>query len=789
MKLIIAEKPSVARNIVDALKISRGKSNGYYKGNGYIVSWAFGHLVELLDAKEYDSKMAKWAMPNFPFIPKEFRYRVKHNNKQIDPGAANQLEIIKTIIEDPETESIISACDYDREGQIIGDLILEHLKVRKPVYRILLNEWTEKEVLKSLDNLVPNEKMIPLRDAGIARQQTDWMIGINLTSVATLRYQKQFGELYNIGRVLLPTLKLIYDRDIEIENFNSKPYYKLTGDFDFDNKKFSAVYSEKKDLNNPDQAHNQQQEEEKAKNKNKGKIDNDKSSNKNEGYIDKFNNKEKLDALARAIKGNDAYIIKKDVVLKKEYPQLLFNLSALQGHITSKFKGFTSDKVLKVAQKLYENKHITYPRTASNVLDETLVSKAKSVLEVVKKGRPYESEIVFQKSPRVFNSKKVESHSAIIPTYKVPNNLGEDEKIVYMAIANRFIMQFMPIAEHEETTIIIKVDEANEGVFIAKGRVQKVLGYKKVENEKSKEAILPPLKVNDKGILEKAKVSTHKTQPPQPYTEKSLLQAMETCGKNFKGTDATLVEEVLKGFSIGTPATRAETIKKLLATNYVQMNKKNINSTLKGRALIETLPVKELMDLDYTGKLEKTLADMEKGLVSKEAFLEHIKEFVINSVSTIKGGPRLKDVEIGIKKGKGEEKNSQSIQSGNTRLEANNIQPGNNRLKTKSEKTKVKVASREVIGKCPICQRDIIEGVRGYGCSGYKEGCNFVIWKQDETFKKYNKVLSKTAAKSFLKKSTANIKGFKTMKGTKFDAKVSLEINEDRSINWKFERL
>ena len=345
MKVIIAEKPSVAKNIADALKI-RGRNDGFYEGNGYIITWAFGHLLQLLDAKDYDENMGKWRMENFPFIPSSFRYKVKsdpRNREKEDAGARKQLKIIYSLLKRNDVDMVISACDFDREGQIIGDTIIYQLKTGKQVYRLLLNEWTPDEVLKGLETIKPNSEMRPLQDAGISRQWADWVIGINLTSVATLKYQKGAGKALNIGRVLLPTLKIIYDRDKEIETFVPENYFKLTALFQTENgEQYEGTYQENEE--------------------------------------DKFKDKAILEIVEQALNNQTAIIADKQVERKREYPPYLFNLSNLQGYITSKYKGWTSDKVLKVAQSLYEKKFITYPRTASVVLEESLVDKAAKVL-------------------------------------------------------------------------------------------------------------------------------------------------------------------------------------------------------------------------------------------------------------------------------------------------------------------------------------------------------------------------------------------------------------------------
>lgn len=572
-KVIIAEKPSVARNIADAFNIKKRK-DGYFEGEEYLITWAFGHLLQLFDAKDYDENMKGWRMEKFPFIPEVFRYKIKQdslNRNIIDKGAEKQIKIIKGLIDREDVDGIISATDFDREGQVIADEIFLYFSEKKPVYRLLLNEWTPDEVKKGMEKLKPNEEMQSLQDAGIGRQWADWIIGINLTSVTTIKYKLNDGQILNIGRVLLPTLKIIYDRDKEIENFKSSAYYKLNGTFKTSkNEEFEGTYYE----NNSE----------------------------------KFEDKKVLDEIKEKIKDKNAEIIEKQTERKKEYPPFLFNLSNLQGYITSKYKGWTSDKVLKVAQSLYEKKFITYPRTGSMALEESLVDRTRNVLEKLKVGLPYEEQIKFVQNKRVFDNSKVESHSAIVPTYMKPNNLTQDERIVYTAVKNRFIMQFMPVAEFEETKITSKVnDKEVKGVFISKGKVQLVEGWRVVEKIDSKDTILPM--VNEKEVVDlvDSKINKVTKKPPKKHTEKTLLRVMETCGKSFKEDAEEDSEEmmasILSGFSIGTPATRAETIKKLKDVGYITTKGKSLTCTELGRTIVEIFPVKELLDLEYTGRL------------------------------------------------------------------------------------------------------------------------------------------------------------------------------------------
>jgi DNA topoisomerase-3 len=539
------------------------------------------------------------------------------------------------------------------------------------------------------------------------------MIGINLTSVATLKYQRGSGKALNIGRVLLPTLKIIYDRDLEIEEFVREEYHRLIGKFKTDrNESYEGVYTTETG--------------------------------------DKFEDKHVLEELVSNLKNGEAIIQDQTTERKREYPQSLFNLSGLQGHVTSKNKGWTSDKVLKVAQSLYEKKLITYPRTSSLALEESLIEKAQKVLNVHKRGLPYENEIEFHTQKRVFDNSKVESHSAIIPTYMVGKGLSIEEKIIYDAVRNRFIMQFMPVAEHDEVTIITSISEAE---FITKGRIQRVEGWRKVENIQTKEVLLPDVKKGDAVSVDGLKIETKGTNPPKRHTEKSLLRVMETCGKKIKQGDESdeefdneMIQSILSGFSIGTPATRAETITKLKRVGYIEAKGKSLICTEMGRKMVELFPVKALFDLEYTGRLEKTLSDIGKGEVTKDEFLENMSNFTKEAVQTIKN-----DAFHII------QKLDQNVQS-----------------------------DREVLGKCPVCGSDVIEGEKGFGCTNWKGGCKYVVWKNDRYLNTLQVTPNAFTIKKLLETGEVYSNSFVNKKGEKFSAYLRYEKNEDNDyFSWK----
>ena len=726
MKLILAEKPSVAKTIASFLG-AKTRRDGYFEGNGYIVTYAVGHLVGLYDMKDYDKDKysGSWKLSNFPFIPQDkFKFKVDSSKKK-------QFDIVKKLLHRDDIEYVINATDNDREGELISFLIFLLAKNKKPVKRILVNEWTPEDITRGINNLKDDIDMRNLQAAGYTRLITDWLIGINFTSVATLKYGN--GKLLNIGRVILPTVKLVYDRDMEILNFVPKTYYEIEGNFKSKNGEYKGKYIK--------------------------------------GKESKFDNIEEVNKVINSINSNEGKIIDKKITTSKEYAPKLFSLTSLQGYITSKYSNFTSDKVLSVCQSLYEGSgkggYITYPRTDSIYLEESLASKVSQTLDKLKVGLEYENKIKFTKTKRVFDSSKVDSHSAIIPTYIIPTKLTPDEQIVYNAIKDRFIANFMPPAEYENTEIKTDVDS---NIFLTKGKVLKSKGYLEVYKKEEKDDLLPSVDINDIVEVLEIKPLTKQTTPPKPYTEDTLLKAMKNCGKNVPDDDTT----VLSGYSIGTSATRADVLKKISQVGYVGKKGKSYFITDLGKNLVEIFPVKELFDVDYTGKLEKSLSDIQKGQFTRKEYLNNIMTFIFNNVELIK---RDTPKNISTETYNYNPKTKKFSKESSIKSKSST---------SKENKSTTNKANNESLGKCPICQNDVVEIEKGFICKNYNE-CKFGIWKNDKFLEYYKKKPNKTMVKSILKNGSAKVKSLTSKQGKKFDATLRYSKKDNGYFGWDLE--
>lgn len=699
--LIIAEKPSVAANIAAALGAKR--NDQYFEGNGYYITNAFGHLYTLADTKDYVAEMENWNLKDYPFIPQIFKYKMLD-----DPGVKKQIKTIKDLVK--KSDKIINACDSDREGELIFSELKRDLNINLPIKRLWVTSHTPKDIKKGMSNLLDDMKN--LEKAAYCRQQIDWIYGINFTVCFSLMAENKL----KLGRVILATLKLIFDREVAISTFKSEVFYTLKTEFKSTNESYVGIYLD-------------------------------------ENNNTRFKNKEQLLNIEKLITNKPGKVIKKEGSSTIEYAPKLFNLTDLQGYITSKYDNFSSDKVLKVMQSLYEMKHLTYPRTESRYLDNSLINDAEeslnSIINIPELGIKNRNEVKFHTDKSVFDSSKVNSHPAIMPTYIVPdiNNLSEDEKIVYIEVAKRFLSHFLSAAIYDTVEIITQV---NNYKFITRGKVLVKEGWKQlytinnddedqeqIDNVQEYSITASNINLGDIISTDNSNLKEGKTNPPKHFTEKSLLVAMENCGKQVEND-----EEVLKGFTIGTPATRSETIKKLLKCNYIIKKGRKILITDLGAQVIHYFPIKRLLKVDFTGQIEKTLKDIENGQYDSDVFMEKMITYILKSINELK---------------------------------QSNI--------PKISKPVV------IVGVCPKCNKNVIETDKAFSCEGTrKKECNFALWKDDKFFKTFGKKLTATIAKDLIKNQKASVKGLKSPKkeDVKFNAVIKLKENKETGY-WNYE--
>ncbi|MCQ4924876.1 DNA topoisomerase [Tissierella carlieri] len=632
--LIIAEKPDVAKSISYSVNSKSTRSDGYFSGDRYITTFLFGHMYELFDAQDYDPSLEEWNRINYPFIPSEFKY------KEINKGnIKKQLRVIKKLINRSDIDHVVIGTDSELEGQLISGILIKELEISKPLKRLWINSHTPEEVKKGMSNLKDYKEYKNYEIASFCRQHMDWIIGINYTVLSTISFgynaEKNKGQAINVGRVILPTLKLIYDREKEIKEFIKVPYYELKAIFKTNKQQYEGLY-----------------------------IKDDKST--------KFNRRESLENVKIKLYGKYGVIVEKEEEVLKEVPPLLFNLTDLQGHISSKYN-IPSDKTKEIAQELYEKGYISYPRTASRHLDDTQDSEVEKALEILAKGYPSDYNIRFKKDKRIFDSSKVDSHPALTPTYIVPPDLNGDKLLVYEEIKKRFISAFMPANEYEQTTFITDVENHK---FITKEKILVREGWMKLyKDEKSQNVLKLNIKVNDISKIEHLQIIDKETEPPKKYTEKSLFSAMEYCGKKVSEDD---VEHILKGYSIGTVDSRSTTVKKMLDLGYIERKGKSLSITLLGKELVEVFPVRELLDTDFTGRIQKSLKDIEKGTIKAEVFMDRMKAFVISNSNNF--------VETQL-------------------TSINNKGDGS-----------VSEDKNKSLGKCPICGKEVVENKKAFGC-------------------------------------------------------------------------
>ena len=698
MILIIAEKPSLARNIVAGIGTMK-KLDGYFENEEYIVTWAFGHLFTLYDIEDYSEKKCenpKWNLDNIPCYPETFKFSLKKDkSKQIDKGILKQFNIIKNLCNREDVVQIVNAGDSDREGEIIVRLCIENaLNSEKKLTRLWLPDQTPETVKQGLLEMKDEIEYNNLANEGFARTYIDWLYGVNLTRFATLKT----GTLLRVGRVIVPIVKAIYDRDKAIKNFVPDIYYGISSEEKTKDEVVELNSKEKFDKNDIKKAIN---------------------------LCEKYNNE-------KAIVTNKS--VKKDTL----QPGKLYSLTKLQNYLGKKYK-MPMDKSLSIVQKLYEEGYLTYPRTNSEYLATNEKDKIKKIIENISK---LNYPIKFKDKKTIFDDSKIESHSALTPTYKLPNlnNLTDDEKIVYKSVLNRFVAVFCSEeCKIEKTEIKIKVGDLEE--FVLKGNVIIEAGWTKYDEYSKNDKILPNLNINDEVNI-KFEPKEKKKTPPKHYTIETLNNYLKNPFKEDKvkldeenDDDTEDYKAIFEGLELGTEATRTGIIENAINSKYIELKKDVYYILPGGEYLIDSLMQMNInMDKYKTSTLGQGLKKVYRG------------EITINDVVDL------------------------------TKKEINEVFDKRNNCGLNTDTG----FFNDVIGICPICGKNVVKTRFNYGCTGYREGCNFKI-----NFVICKRVISKNMAIDLLKnKKTFKINGFISKDGKPFSG--ILVLDNEGKINFDF---
>lgn len=666
MKVCIAEKPSVAREIAEVLGATK-KMNGYIEGNGYQVTWTFGHLCTLKEPNDYSENWKRWSLASLPMIPPRFGIKLISN-----PTYEQQFKTIEELMQN--AEMVINCGDAGQEGELIQRWVMQKAGCKCPVYRLWISSLTEEAIREGFQHLKEQSDFTKLYEAGLSRAIGDWLLGMNATRLYTLRYG-QNRQVLSIGRVQTPTLALIVNRQAEIDNFKPEPYWELKTVYR--NTTFSVT---------------------------KGK----------------FTKKEEGEAFLEIVRQKEFTVTDISEKKGKEYAPRLFDLTSLQVECNKKF-AFTADDTLKLIQSLYEKKVTTYPRVDTTFLSDDIYPKVPNTLNGLVDYIDLTASLLkakIRKDKRVFDNSKVTDHHAIIPTGVPARNLTDNERKVYDLVVRRFIAAFYPDCEISTTTVLGKVDKVD---FKVTGKQILKPGWRVVFGAEQKDADAEPS--DEEGVLPdfvKGESGPHKptlgekwTQPPKPYTEATLLRAMETAGKLVDNDE---LRDALKENGIGRPSTRAAIIETLFKRNYIRKERKNLFPTATGVELIDTIQEELLKSAELTGLWEKKLRQIERGTYEARTFLEELKlmvhQVVINVLSDQTGRT------ITIEQAAPEKPQAEKEPKGKK----------TRKPRAKKEKTAGQPESTTVPAKpvCPICKKgSILRGKTAYGCSEYKDGCTF----------------------------------------------------------------
>ena len=711
MIVCIAEKPSVARDIAEVLG-ARNRKDGYIEGNGYQVTWTFGHLCTLKEPHEYTPAWKAWSLGSLPMIPPRFGIKLIN-----DTGIEKQFHIIEGLMQ--QADVIINCGDAGQEGELIQRWVMQKAGAKCPVKRLWISSLTEEAIREGFANLKDQSDFQPLYEAGLSRAIGDWTLGMNATRLYTLKYG-QNKQILSIGRVQTPTLALIVKRQQEIEHFVPKQYWELKTIYR--DTLFAAIVR-KSDEELAEEAE-KEKENPNAKKKTAAKEDTNRG-------IPPITDEQTGRALLERIKDKPFTIT--DITSKKgsEAPPRLFDLTSLQVECNKKFS-YSADMTLQLIQSLYEKKVATYPRVDTTFLSDDIYPKCPKILEGIRDYAAYTAPILGKpllKSKKVFDNSKVTDHHAIIPTGVNPQGLTDMERRVFDLIARRFIAVFYPDCKFSTTTV---TGVAEEIEFKATGKQILDAGWRVIfakepqsdENkENEEESVLPAFTKGESGPHQ-PQLNEKWTQPPRPYTEATLLRAMETAGKLVDNDE---LRDALKENGIGRPSTRAAIIETLFKRHYIRKERKNLIATPTGVELIQLIHEELLKSAELTGIWEKKLREIERRSYDAGTFLAELKQMVTDIVYSVLRDNTNRRVTVAP------EDAAAPVKKAARRKDASADKPAPTKPRAPRKR---KVADTTppplpegdaMLGRaCPVCGKGIIiKGKTAYGCSEWKNGCTF----------------------------------------------------------------
>jgi DNA topoisomerase-3 len=748
--LLVAEKPSVGQDLARVLKGPFKKNEGFLEGPDEVITWAVGHLVQLAEPDAYDAKYKSWRMADLPIVPSRFKLVVR------DERSRKQMSVITRQLAREDIGDVVNACDAGREGELIFAYLYEQAKGKKPVKRLWLNSMTSAAMRSALGSLHPAEEFEHLEEAARSRSEADWIVGMNATRAATIRLRSSFDGAVSLGRVQTPTLAIVARREEEIRAFKPEPYWIVEATFaappladggaDGGNGNGSGNGGERVYRGQFQAAPSQKQLARGAR----------------------IVSEEHARAIVEACVGRPGTITKLEKKEQREKAPMLYDLTTLQREANNRY-GFSAKRTLAAAQRLYEeHKALTYPRTNSRYLTSDLVEEIKPIAELVGAHEEYRAASEYVTAldvlplARVVNDEKVSDHHAIIPTrseHKLDKMNSDDRRIFDMA-ARRFLAVFHPEAVFENTRVETTVSAAEDRdapsplTFRTRGKLLLVAGWRAVydeiaaadvrgggeakgeEEEDSTEQQLPRLQEGERVQTREVDSTRKETKPPRRFSDASLLGAMETAGKLV---DDDELREAMKDSGIGTPATRAAIIERLITVGYLERDGRALIPTEKGMNVIRLLGEHALTSPDLTGSWEHRLGMIERGEDSRKSFMGDIAGFAQETVKEL--DESLKDVRI----------------------------------------------PRARLGPCPVCGHEIVENRKGYSCWSREDpGCGFVIWKS-----KAGKQLPLAVARELIRTGyTANaVTGFRGRSGRSFRAHLALSQTEEGKWRVEFDEL